>query len=89
MQMKRRSPSRENKTTICDGTTTLHHSQFNHKLWVMMQSIKYENQPKNIFPIFLLFLPLHVCLLNKKSSAFFGWLLDFELYSGAMPSLGR
>ena len=48
---------------ICDGTTTLHHSQFNQKLWEMVQLIKvWENQPKHIFPIFSYFLPLHVCM---------------------------
>ena len=30
----------KNKSIICDGTTTLHHSQFNHKLWEMVQLIK-------------------------------------------------
>jgi len=47
--------------SVCEKTTTLHHSQFNHKLWVMVQLIKvWENQPKNIFPIFIYFSPLHV-----------------------------
>ena len=50
-------------------------------------SIKVREPTKKHFPI--LISPLHICLIHQTYSAFFGWLLVFELYLGAMPSLGR